>query len=278
MKVFLLLTNVSFATFCTTDDLSVWRGNQEFSDNVAKFALSSFGRCAATVSKIILAYPTLSLACANCFGETVACGTRNCWMACIVDPFAERCIECSARNCRGDFLKCSGFFNEADWPLPPSATGKVIASSTTVDPSITADVASTIDLTSSVETETNFDQAPRIRTSSLRSTDEPILQVAEWERKWDDEGTQDDDSSGDDDEAGSEAIDAGFESATGRVVDVRIFDTRSGSGDSVTGVASEVDSWDDRSVDASWKSEDASWDDEVYDDEESEFVMVNGTH
>ena len=126
---------------CTESDVSIWRENQVFSDNVAKFALRNLGQAKGTVAKLMQEYNALSLSCAQCFGATVACGTSKCWRHCWRGPTSEACVECSETNCRADFIACSGLTDEIDWALPPTGVKRTVIATTVAEPE---EVASTV--------------------------------------------------------------------------------------------------------------------------------------
>jgi len=51
----------------------------------------------------------LGVACADCYGASVACTVQNCLAQCLVNPAAPVCVECQVtKGCTGAFFACTG--------------------------------------------------------------------------------------------------------------------------------------------------------------------------
>ena len=106
---------------CTSGDIELWRGQQEFSNKLSRFAVSSLGQSAGTISKLTKEYPTLNSECAQCFGAMIACGTSNCFFACMISATSPACVSCSSTHCKAPFKTCSGIDSDDDLPLTPQS-------------------------------------------------------------------------------------------------------------------------------------------------------------
>ena len=113
---------------CTEAEKLVWRDNVEFSLTLSTIAHSHLGSGPATVRDMMKTYPTLTEVCASCFGETVTCGARQCWMSCMFDSFSAACLDCTDRECNPALKTCLGV-DEAG--MPPRPTGAQIPTTST---------------------------------------------------------------------------------------------------------------------------------------------------
>lgn len=104
---------------CKPEDKALFAGNQEFADRISDFAVKSFGMASGTVEKLTKAYPALTVGCAECFGEAVACGTKNCFLKCAISANSPACVACSTEHCRPRLMACVGTHNESELPPAP---------------------------------------------------------------------------------------------------------------------------------------------------------------
>jgi hypothetical protein len=105
---------------CSESELAIWYKNLEFSAKMDTYARWNAGRGSIVAAKLMEDYP-LSPSCASCHGDAVSCGTRKCWMNCILSSTSESCIECSRRECLAAYMECVGVSDEALMPPNPRA-------------------------------------------------------------------------------------------------------------------------------------------------------------
>lgn len=104
---------------CTPAEKSIWADNAEFSLKISKFAVASLGRAAGVIEKLTEAYPSLGVPCAGCFGEAVACGTKNCFLSCVRSSTSPDCVACSNEHCTPRLMECIGTSKVTDLPPKP---------------------------------------------------------------------------------------------------------------------------------------------------------------
>ena len=65
--------------------------------------------CLRDVTRTITGTDGLTVDCAACYGDSVACGATNCTAACSADPTADVCVQCREdTGCTPNFRTCSG--------------------------------------------------------------------------------------------------------------------------------------------------------------------------
>ena len=113
----------SNTTQCSTSDQNLWEsssssksqffGNIETCANQAAGAVDQTANVSSCLTQI---YPTLSQACAQCFGADVDCGATNCRVPCQADSNSAECQSCLA-PCTAALSNCTGTSN-----LPQNAS------------------------------------------------------------------------------------------------------------------------------------------------------------
>lgn len=104
---------------CSPAEKAIWASNPEFSLRISKFAVASLGRSAGVIQKLTEAYPSLGVSCAGCFGEAVACGTKNCFLSCIRSATSPDCVACSNEHCTPRLMECIGTSSASELPPKP---------------------------------------------------------------------------------------------------------------------------------------------------------------
>lgn len=91
-------------------------GNTNFTPHLRRCAQKELGDRDNTVACLRQILPSLSLPCANCFGDTVACTKDHCWFDCMFDDQSAGCKSCSTINCGPALEQCTGVTKDN---LPP---------------------------------------------------------------------------------------------------------------------------------------------------------------
>ena len=105
---------------CSATDRAIWSTGHDFSQKISKYAVSAFGRSSGVVERLLEEYPSLSSGCAECFGQAVACGTKNCFFPCLRSSTSPDCVSCSQKYCTPTLMTCVGAEDESELPLPPT--------------------------------------------------------------------------------------------------------------------------------------------------------------
>jgi hypothetical protein len=117
--LFSLLGTYYSAGVCNETEKAIWADNPSFAAKISKFAVLAVGRSAGVVERLVQTYPALSEDCAGCFGEAVACGTKNCFFSCIRSSTSPDCVSCSQKHCTPSLMECIGVSNASELPPPP---------------------------------------------------------------------------------------------------------------------------------------------------------------
>eukprot|EP00916_Digyalum_oweni_P024094 GHVL01039871.1.p1 GENE.GHVL01039871.1~~GHVL01039871.1.p1 ORF type:complete len:139 (+),score=20.15 GHVL01039871.1:36-452(+) len=106
MKIIFLFILFSFTyADCTNDDKVIL-----FKDNFYEILF----RCAEKhwavsdpTSICIADKMGLSMECAKCFGDSCACGRKNCYLSCFENECSQGCQDCSRPVCAPELVKCT---------------------------------------------------------------------------------------------------------------------------------------------------------------------------
>jgi len=95
---------------CNASDRSrhIYRRNAVFLKKWEECGRETWGDGPGTTQCLIKHHPTLSAACAACFGDHVACTKSNCWWKCGPLGTTSSCEQCSVSSCEPGLVKCSG--------------------------------------------------------------------------------------------------------------------------------------------------------------------------
>jgi hypothetical protein len=105
---------------CTSDEITIWKNNFEFTSKILQWAKSDAGVGQVAAYNIRHEYG-VSAPCADCHRKVIGCGTLHCWRTCIYHgSSSDQCVLCSNNHCRDNFLACVGGASVSDLPLPPN--------------------------------------------------------------------------------------------------------------------------------------------------------------
>jgi hypothetical protein len=118
---------------CSALEALVWKDNNDFSLALSGIARLNFGSGPSTAADLLNKYKDLSLECASCFGDNVACGVARCFIHCMFSSFSAACLDCTDRECNPALKACLGV-EDAGMPPRPSTEAESLTSTSTKAP------------------------------------------------------------------------------------------------------------------------------------------------
>ena len=108
---------------CTEAESKLWIDQYDFTKNMMTCAMKGMGSSKVASNCLVDKYSgALSLDCATCFGETIACGAKSCGQPCSKDPSCAECKECAySSGCDGAMKACTGIETGPMSPKPKTA-------------------------------------------------------------------------------------------------------------------------------------------------------------
>mmetsp|Transcript_53042 Transcript_53042/g.103776 ORF Transcript_53042/g.103776 Transcript_53042/m.103776 type:complete len:149 (-) Transcript_53042:755-1201(-) len=101
---------VSAGDGCTGDDDRSALNAPEFPPQLLSCSKRNLGDRSKTIDCLRsqqFAEKTLSETCLGCFGDTVACGAKNCRI-CVINQCSDSCIACTRSKCAPSLYECTG--------------------------------------------------------------------------------------------------------------------------------------------------------------------------
>lgn len=110
---------------CTAEERALWIGNELFTERFQSCSARGFGIPSRIAPCVQDYYPSISMICATCLGESSLCAAKNCFIPCIGNQGSPACRTCFAENCNAALLACTGAKDESELlPLPKNEPSK----------------------------------------------------------------------------------------------------------------------------------------------------------
>jgi hypothetical protein len=106
---------------CSEVESKLWIDSDDFTKSMTNCAMKNMGNGAGTAICLTEKYgPVLTRKCADCFGNTVACGLQKCGAKCAKGAWLAECLDCTNENgCDAGLDACTGFNQGPPKPTAP---------------------------------------------------------------------------------------------------------------------------------------------------------------